>query len=116
MKNLNCGREKTFDASEAEAGCSADAGKRGEVLLEALRIINGERQDQYGNPEDCFGRIAMLWTDYLGTEISPHDVAMLMALLKIARIQAGSGKKDSYTDAAGYIGLAADMADDKGSR
>lgn len=35
--------------------------------------------------------------------LAPHDVAMMMALLKIARIKTGAFKEDSFVDAAGYI-------------
>lgn len=98
--------------------------QRGEVLVEALSIINGERQDAYGNPEDNFATIAEFWTAYMKASrkrlppnapehihfwITPKDVAVMMALLKIARIATGTQRKDSYVDAAGYIGLAADM-------
>lgn len=83
--------------------------KRGTILDKAKIVINGERQDQYGNPEDSFSDIARLWTVYTGVEISAHDVAMMMALLKVARIKGGAGSEDSYIDLCGYTALAADM-------
>lgn len=83
--------------------------QRGSVLLEALQVINGERQDQYGNPENNFERIAGFWSAYTGTVLTGHDVAMMMALMKIARICTGTGTQDSYIDCAGYIGLACDI-------
>lgn len=95
--------------------------KRGSILNDALRIINGERQNQYGNPEDSFAIIASLWRTYLTARnvkrirISSKDVAMMMTLMKIAREVGGSGKADNFIDAAGYIGLAADMSDDSDS-
>lgn len=88
---------------------------RGQILLDALHVINGERQDKYGNPEDSFAVIADYWTAYLdhhyrsNLTVTAQDVAIMMALLKIARITTGTATKDSYIDAAGYIGLAADM-------
>ena len=39
--------------------------KRGKILLKAPDIINGERQDQYGSPEDSFSLIADYWTTFL---------------------------------------------------
>ena len=88
--------------------------KRGSVLQEAMFTINGERQNVYGSPEDSFRHIADYWNVYLGGEavgikIDAKDVAMMMTLFKIARIANGSAHRDSYVDAAGYIGLAADM-------
>lgn len=86
---------------------------RGKILLEALEIINGDRLDAHGKPEDSFGQIARLWSAYLFDRLElpleRRDVAILMALLKIARIQTGTAITDSFRDAAGYIGLAADM-------
>ena len=83
--------------------------KRGNVLLKAHEVINGQRQDQYGNPEDSFATIADLWSVWTGVDITGHDVAMMMALLKIAREMHGAGKEDDYVDGCGYLALAADM-------
>ena len=98
---------------------------RGQVLLDAHKIINGERQDQYGNPEDSFGTIAAMWNAYLQVatrkqddgdfyplttpQLTAQHVAVMMALLKVARIAHGAGVKDSYVDGAAYLALAADM-------
>lgn len=40
--------------------------------------------------------------------LDPKDVAMLMALLKIAR-ESNQDKQDNLIDAVGYLGLAGDM-------
>ena len=84
--------------------------ERGRAICEeALKTINGERQDQYGNPEDAFFRIACLWSSYLGREVEGSDVANMMILLKMAREKEGKGKKDNYVDLIGYAALAARM-------
>jgi len=82
---------------------------RGKVLDAAKKIVNGERQDAYGNPEDSFATISQLWTTYLDRHISSKDVAIMMTLLKIARMKGQLESIDNYIDAAGYIGLAGDM-------
>lgn len=82
--------------------------QNGGTLLEAHNLINGDRQNEYGLPGDSFRRIAKYWSAYLGTELDGHDVACLMALLKLAR-ESYRRKKDNLLDAAGYIGLAGDM-------
>ena len=80
------------------------------LLQKAADIIDGDRNETYGKPESSFGTIATLWNEYLrvvttvpGDALQPHDVAAMLALLKIARI-AGSGgtHKDSWLDLAGY--------------
>ena len=90
---------------------------RGGVLMDAHRVINGERQQQYGSPEDSHTVIAEMWSGYLqarqsaghGAALAPSDVAHMMVLFKIARQLNGAGKRDNYVDAAGYIACAADM-------
>ena len=47
---------------------------------------------------------------YLGRKVYPVDVAMMMALLKIARIKANKGYEDGYTDLAGYAACGAECA------
>ena len=61
---------------------------RRRVLSEAERCVCGQRENEYGVPEDSFEMIGKLWTVYLdyATKIDAHDVAAMMALLKIARI------------------------------
>lgn len=87
---------------------------RGKIALKALEVINGQRQTVYGTPENNFEIISQSWKWWkdkggMLDDLSKHDVAIMMALLKLARIKSGSGGADSYLDAIGYIALAADM-------
>lgn len=78
---------------------------RVEALRDAARIINGSRDAQYGNPIDNFDRISKIWSVILGIEVSPEDVAMCMAGLKMARYASKSGfQPDTWIDLAGYAG------------
>jgi hypothetical protein len=75
------------------------------ALREAAGIINGDRNKQYGNPEDNFERTAKIWSVILGIEISNEDVAMMMVGLKVARYASKSGyQPDTWVDIAGYAG------------
>lgn len=76
--------------------------KRADILDKAKECVCGQREQDYGHPEDNFVRIANLWTSYKLVQFTPIDVAMMMALLKIARIQSGTGTDDSFIDLAGY--------------
>ena len=100
---------------------ATDDDMRGNVLLEAHDIINGERQQQYGRPEDSHRVIAALWNGYLRADaiscetrwysvLTERDVAHMMVLFKLARELNGAGKRDNYRDAAGYLAIASDMA------
>lgn len=83
---------------------------RAEILDAAKKIVTGDREKQYGKPEDNFAVIAEFWTTYIGHPISSEDVAIMMALLKIARIRSGNYKTDSFVDGVGYLSLAAEIA------
>ena len=80
-----------------------------DTLKAAAECVCGSREEDYGSPEDNFAVIAELWTAYTGTDVTPKDVAMMMALLKIARAKAGS-KPDTYVDLAGYAACGAEIS------
>ena len=82
---------------------------RTQILTEACRIVNGDRDKQYGRPENNFALIADLWSAYLGQEVTNIDVAMMMTMLKIARIKTGYYVEDSYIDGCGYMALAGEL-------
>ena len=85
---------------------------RSEILAEAEKCVCTDREQAYGSPENNFSLIARLWREYLDTDnpITAHDVAMMMALLKIARIATGKPKTDNYIDLAGYAACAGEIA------
>jgi hypothetical protein len=75
------------------------------LLADATAAVMGDRQDSYGNPEDNLGRIAQLWGAWIGKDLSAHDVAVLMALVKISRAS-HTHHRDNYVDGIGYLALA----------
>lgn len=112
----------TTEVRKVEVNRPAGVGKtitRAEILDAAKAIVTGERERQYGKPEDNFRMIGNLWEIYLkarcldscgGLDILPEDVAMMMSLLKIARIASGNYKADSFVDLAGYAACAGECA------
>lgn len=77
-----------------------------EALREAARIIAGDRDKQYGAPEDNLGRIAKIWSVIFGIEVTAQDVAMAMVGLKMARyVNKGEFQPDTWIDIAGYAGI-----------
>lgn len=99
---------------------------RPEILDTAKKCVCGEREQDYGKPEDNFGTIGLLWGVYLraahpelarvmGTNlISPKDVAVMMALLKVARAATGNSP-DTFVDLAGYAACAGEIATQRGN-
>jgi hypothetical protein len=110
--------------------------ERGESLKKAIKIINGERLDQYGIPENSFEIVADHWNatlkqlitnrinessmlisqdmqkkiiSVLSNLLTSLNVAQLMSLYKHSRQLTGAGKIDSFDDQAGYVGLAGDI-------
>ena len=77
--------------------------KRKEILQKAIEIVNGEREYTYGGPEDSFSTIAKYWSTWLNYDVSATDVAIMMALLKVARLHSAPYHEDSIVDAAGYF-------------
>ena len=83
---------------------------RTEILAQAEKYINGEKDEVYGTPLINHQRIAQLWQVVLGTEISPAEVAICMALVKVARLVQTPDHEDSYIDAAAYMAIAGEVA------
>lgn len=80
-------------------------------MAAAERCVCGDREQDYGSPENNFRTIANLWMAYMkdkcvspgaDLDILPEDVAVMLALLKIARISSGHAKEDNWVDLAGY--------------
>ena len=80
-----------------------------EFLTEATKLIGGDRQRDYGDKVVNHNNIARLWSAYLDMPIRAHDVAILMALLKIARTKLGAVSKDTYTDMSAYSAIAGEI-------
>ena len=83
---------------------------RKDCLDAAAKAALTDRAREYGSPEDCFGLIATLWSRYTGCDISTADVAVMMILLKIARIEGNPRHADSWVDIAGYASCGAEGA------
>lgn len=75
---------------------------RKEILETAAKCVCGDREQDYGSPENNFKTIADLWSVYTGFAFTAVDVAVMLALLKIARIGSGHAKEDNWVDLAGY--------------
>lgn len=94
---------------------------RAEILAEAKKCVCGQREQDYGTPEDNFTTIGLLWSVYLRAAhpefakvlpingITAKDVAVMMSQLKVARIATGSSP-DSFVDLAGYAACAGEIA------
>lgn len=81
-----------------------------QIHAEAAKIVNGDRQKDYGPPKFNHGCTAALWSAYLGRrsmasgfsfQLDARDVCMLNILQKISR-DANKRKDDTLVDIVGY--------------
>lgn len=94
------------------------------ILSKAAELVDGDRDRTHGEKLRNHENIAQLWNAYLRIRDDPpnlrvigiapltaHDVALMMALLKIARTQLGEHNPDNYVDLAGYAACAGEIAE-----
>lgn len=90
---------------------------RATYLDKAKQTICHDRQDIHGAPENTHELIAAYWSTYLTHETShpvalaAADVAVMMTLFKVARMQANWQHKDNIVDALGYLAIAGELID-----
>jgi hypothetical protein len=77
------------------------------IAEEASRIVFGDREQAYDDPNQNFRRVARMWTGTLdkklapGCEITPRDVALMFIQLKISR-ESFKPQRDNRVDIIGY--------------
>lgn len=95
--------------------------KREEILDKAKKMVTGQREQDYGSPEDNFKIIAEYWETYLDAvftirgivALTEDDVANMMCLFKLARITTGTATEDSYIDICGYAACGGELTGGK---
>lgn len=89
--------------------------KREHVLQHAAEAVQ-MRNARYGEPEDNFARIAILWNAWLeirrepAASLTSADVAIMLAQMKHARLANDITHIDSWIDGAGYMACGAECA------
>jgi len=84
--------------------------KRSEILDTAKQYVNVDRAADHGSAEKNFGLIALYWSAHLDTFVGPEDVAVMMTLMKLARIKANPAHIDSWVDGCGYLACGGEIA------
>tara|TARA_R100001463_G_scaffold133797_1_gene195468 strand:+ start:907 stop:1188 length:282 start_codon:yes stop_codon:yes gene_type:complete len=80
-----------------------------DLLVEANKLVGGDRQKDYGDKVENHSNIAKLWSAYLDIPVTAHDVALMMVLLKMARTKLGAVSRDTYVDMAAYGAIAGEI-------
>jgi hypothetical protein len=79
------------------------------VAVDAIRLVDEDRNDSYGPPEENLQRIADMWSGYLNVPVTKEDVSLMMVLLKISRSKAGYSR-DNAVDGVAYFLIHDSMA------
>ena len=78
-----------------------------EILLEAHKLVNGPRQDAYSHPLDDYNKVAALFKQMTGIDLTAQQAVTFMICVKLARIatnaRRGRWHHDSVVDTAGYL-------------
>jgi len=77
-------------------------------LEEAIKVL-GDRAVEHGDHVELHQRIADLWSAYLITWIKPHQVAAMLALMKLARSESNPSNQDNIVDFCGYGAIMGDL-------
>ena len=94
-----------------------DVSSVGEDFLEHVAtLVDGERQDDYGDEKESHAAIARQWSALTGVPVRPIDVDILMMYYKLVRIVGPVFRRDSVVDLCGYALLADRNRDDKANR
>ena len=86
---------------------------RSEILDTAKQYVTKDRAAQHGDMEANLTTIAKLWSVFLETPIEPHQVGVMMTLLKIARIKSTPENADHWQDGCGYLSCGAELIAEK---
>lgn len=120
-----------------QSGTAPEVSIRSKILRTAETIVNADRNQDYGAPENNFQNIADLWLTRLIIRfrtlgiglvalehmdlvnildpreigvIDPRDVALYLSDVKDARIEQSPMKADHWVDRAGYTACGGDVA------
>ena len=83
---------------------------RSEILDTAKVYVTQDRAAQHGDAERNFGLIAAYWSAHLDVAVSAADVAVMMTMLKLARIKSNPDNMDNWVDGCGYLACGGEIA------
>ena len=83
---------------------------RSEILDTAKEYVTKDRAATHGDARRNFSLIATYWSAHLDTDVSVTDVAVMMTLLKLARLKSNVGNLDNWIDGCGFLALGGEIA------
>ena len=83
---------------------------RADILDTAKEYVTKDRAADHGDMEDNFSTIGAYWSVHLGVKVDATDVAVMMTLLKAARIKSNPKHPDNWIDGCGYLSCGGELA------
>jgi hypothetical protein len=94
-----------FDIYEIEKVKEMDAMNKKEevksILTEAESIVNGDRDVQYGDPNEAFKEYSNILDATFGIKLTPAEICKVQIAIKLGRLKY-KHKRDSVVDLCGY--------------
>ena len=110
-------RSLTSLTEELRGAETAPTPERVNILREGEMLTCGDRNAAYGDPEAACATYADLMNVYLKKrygfefpDLTSHDVAIFMTLMKVGRVANNMYRKDNYVDGAVYLAMAGEIA------
>lgn len=109
-KEIYDGIDAAMAEKRAESVTEAPALDRAAILDAARQAVTVDRAATHGAPENTFGKIAALWSPLLGIDLTPAQVCLMLAQLKVARAWGNPAHADNWVDLAGYAACGGELA------
>ena len=83
---------------------------RSKILDTAKTYVTEDRAAQHGDVKRNFGLIATYWSAHLDVNVTASDVAVMMTLLKLARLRSNPYNPENWIDGCGYLACGGEIA------
>jgi hypothetical protein len=89
--------------------------KAADICRRAAELVSGDRARTHGDKRRNHENIAVMWTAYLQirrdpeSRLTPSDVATMMGLVKVARMELGDYNPDDAVDHVGYAAIRGEL-------
>lgn len=79
-----------------------------ELMTEAAQIFH-DRHERYGDMQIIMERTSHISTLITGIHLTPHDIALILMSVKLARMGTNCREKDNYVDGINYFAFAGEL-------
>lgn len=73
-----------------------------DILQLAGHLVNGDRQEQYGDARENWHATAQIMSALTGWSVTPEEAVLCAIAMKLARLRKDPSHLDSQVDLAGY--------------